>query len=41
MTEGGYYGHREGIPPRWNRGGSAVCPQGYDYHARAGLCFPQ
>lgn len=30
-----------GVEPRWNRAGSAVCPQGYDYHARSGLCRPQ
>ena len=38
---GGGYGGGGGIEPRWNRAGSAVCPQGYDYHARSGLCRPQ
>jgi hypothetical protein len=37
--EGGYAD--DGIAPRWNRLGSAVCPNGYDYHARSGLCRPQ
>ena len=36
---GGYRG--DGIPPRWNRLGSAVCPSGYDYYANVGLCLPQ
>ena len=35
---GGYY---DAVPPRWNRLGSAVCPDGYDYHAYSGLCRPQ
>ena len=40
---GGDYGggYHQGIPPRWNQLGSAVCPSGYDYHAEAGLCLPQ
>jgi len=33
--------NREGVEPRWNSSGSAVCPEGYDYHARSGLCLPQ
>src|SRR4051812_26330700 len=32
---GGGYGGGGGIEPRWNRAGSAVCPDGYDYHARS------
>lgn len=40
---GGYYGERrrarDGVPPRFNRRGSAVCPEGYDYYDNAGLCF--
>jgi hypothetical protein len=35
----GYGG--DGVEPRWNRAGSAVCPEGYDFHARSGLCRPQ
>ena len=31
----------EGIRPEWNREGSAVCPQGYDFHLHSGLCRPQ
>jgi hypothetical protein len=31
----------DGITPEWNREGSAVCPNGYDYHAHSGLCRPQ
>jgi len=38
-SDGGGYG--QGIPPRWNRLGSAVCPEGYDFHAYAGLCLPR
>jgi hypothetical protein len=37
---GDYYGG-DAVEPRWNRAGSAVCPQGYDYHAHSGLCRPQ
>ena len=36
-----YGGYGGGIPPRWNYQGSAVCPNGYDYHAQVGLCLPQ
>jgi hypothetical protein len=36
---GGYAGN--GVPPTWNRQGSAVCPEYYDYHAHSGLCRPQ
>jgi hypothetical protein len=38
---GGGGGGGGGIEPRWNRRGSAVCPEGYDYHANSGLCRPQ
>ena len=27
-----------GIRPHWNRLGSAVCPEGYDYYAWAAAC---
>jgi hypothetical protein len=43
------YGHRqrefgyEGrpLPPRWSGGGSAICPEDYDYFIESGLCMPR
>ena len=29
------------VPPRWNRLGSAVCPEGHDYYAGSGYCQPR
>ena len=29
----------QAVPPRWNYQGSAVCPEGFDFHAYQGLCI--
>jgi len=29
---------QQAVRPQWNYEGSAVCPDGYDYYARSGLC---
>lgn len=40
MTTDDPYGGN-GVRARWNRYGSAVCPNGYDYIARRKACFPR
>jgi hypothetical protein len=32
---------QQAVRPQWNYQGSAVCPEGYDYHAHSGYCRPQ
>ena len=31
----------QGVPPRWNHLGSAVCPNGYDYFVQFNQCLPR
>jgi hypothetical protein len=37
----GGYGSRGGVPAQFDYTGSAICPQGYEYVASYGACFPQ
>ena len=30
---------QQAVRPQWNYQGSAVCPDGYDFYARTGLCM--
>ena len=30
---------QQAVRPQWNYQGSAVCPDGYDFYARNGLCM--